>query len=277
MISGIMRYIYIIFALILFSCSAENAPKRADMVFIPAGEFIMGNDDVDTEGFAKEFGIRKGHFYEDEKPMRKIFLQGFYIDKYEVTNKKYKSFIDAASYPPPPSWENGMHPVNQSNYPVTNVTWFDAHGYCTWAGKRLPTEEEWEKAARGPDGNKYPWGNEYDEKKANTTNETTMPVGSYETDRSFYGVYDMGGNVMEWVDAWYEPYHGNKLRNKDFEKRYRVLRGGSAVAGEHYVLGKIFSRSSYRYYDDPSGRGEDGGFRCAADAKEKRQRMSKKQ
>ena len=277
MISGIMCYIYIIFALILFSCSAENAPKRADMVYIPSSEFIMGSNDVDTEGLAKEFGIRKGHFYEDEKPMRKIFLKGFYIDKYEVTNKKYKSFIDATGYPPPTLWRNGIYPADQHNYPVTNVTWFDAHAYCTWAGNRLPKEEEWEKAARGPDGNKYPWGNEYDEKKANTANETTMSVGSYETDRSFYGVYDMGGNVMEWVDAWYEPYHGNKLRNKDFEKRYRVLRGGSAVASEHYVLGKIFSRSSYRYYDDPSGRGEDGGFRCAADAKEKRQTMSKKQ
>src|SRR3990167_7167618 len=241
-----MRYIYIIFALILFSCSAENAPKRADMVFIPAGEFIMGNDDVDTEGFAKEFGIRKGHFYEDEKPMRKIFLQGFYIDKYEVTNKKYKSFIDAASYPPPPSWENGMHPVNQSNYPATNITWFDAHGYCTWAGKRLPTEEEWEKAARGPDGNKYPWGNEYDEKKGNLKGGTAVPVGSYESDKSYYGVYDMGGNVIEWVDAYYEPYPGNKSENKDFGEKSRVLRGGSGFTVGHYILNKIFARSSFR-------------------------------
>ena len=268
----IYAYLLIIITLFLFSCSRESARPIEGMVYIPSGEFIMGSEDVDTEGFGKEFGLRRGKLYEDERPMRKITLKGYYIDKYEVTNMEYKAFISATLIPPPPAWKNGMYPSGQAKYPVTNVTWFDAHGYCSWAGKRLPTEEEWEKAARGPDGNKYPWGNEYDEKKGNLKGGTAAPAGSYESDKSYYGVYDMGGNVIEWVDAYYEPYPGNKLENKDFGKKSKVLRGGSGFTLGHYILNKIFARSSFRYHDIPNGGGNDTGFRCATDVKSNKER-----
>lgn len=261
-----INHFCLLLTLFLLSCSKENISNVQSMVYIPAGEFIMGSEDVDTEGFGKEFGVRKGRFYEDERPMRKISLKGFSIDTYEVTNKQYKKFVDVTGYKHPLTWVGGIYPDGTDNHPVADVTWFDAYAFCVWAGKRLPTEEEWEKAARGPNGNVYPWGNDYDEAKSNVNQETTAPVGSYKGDRSYYGVYDMGGNLMEWVDAWYEPYPGNTMQHKDFGGKYRVLRGGSSSAG-HYILSKIFSRSSYRYYDDPFGAGEDGGFRCAADAR----------
>ncbi len=251
---------------ISFSCSREKIPGIEGMIYIPPGEFIMGSDDIDTEGIGKEFGIRRGHLYEDERPMRKIFLNGFYIDKYEVTNKQYKSFIDAAAYSPPQTWENGKYPPGDDDHPVNNITWFDAHAYCVWAGKRLLKEEEWEKAARGPNGNRYPWGNEFDENKANINKGSTVPVGTYKTDKSYYGVYDMAGNVMEWVDAWYEPYPENKAENKDFGKQHRILRGGSGSSPSHYALAKIFTRASFRYYYLPMGAGDDGGIRCAKSA-----------
>lgn len=259
------NYVCLIFlaALFLFSCTGERAPHIEGMVYIPLGEFIMGSEDVDTEGIAKEFGERRIRYYEDERPIRKIFLKGFYIDKYEVTNFQYKTFISAAGYPPPPTWENGAYPNGRDNHPVNNVTWFDANAYCAWAGKRLPAEEEWEKAARGPNGNKYPWGNEYDEKNGNLNKGDTAPVGTYETDKSYYGVYDMGGNVMEWIDAWYEPYPGSKAENKDFGKMYRILRGGSGSVLGHYTIGKVYARSSFRHYYLPGGAGDDGGIRCA--------------
>ena len=263
----IYGYLLIISSLFLFSCSIEKAPRIEGMAYIPSGEFIMGSEDVDTEGLAKEFGERRGRYYEDEKPVRKIFLKGFYINKYEVTNMEYKTFVTAAGYPPPPTWVNVMYPNSEANHPVTNVTWFDAYNYCAWAGKRLPTEEEWEKAARGPNGNKYPWGDEYDEKKANLTKGATTAVGSFETDKSYYGVYDMGGNIMEWVDAWYKPYPGSKAENKDFGETSRVLRGDAGSVLGHYSLSKIYARSSSRHYGHTDEAGDDAGIRCAESVK----------
>lgn len=263
----IKKYLCISACLFLFSCTGEKAPHIEGMVYVPAGRFIMGSEDVDTEGLGKDVGTRGGALYKNERPLRKIFLPGFYIDKYEVTNEKYNMFVYSTRHPLPPSWDwgRGIYPYGKGNHPVNNVTWFDAMAYCQWAGKRLPTEEEWEKAARGPYGNRYPWGMEYDETKANLTKGDTVPAGSYETDKSYYEVYDMGGNLMEWVDAWYEPYPGNDMAGSgDFGKKYRILRGGVGNFKGHYQsLVKIFARSSFRHFYWPDQGGDDGGFRCA--------------
>src|SRR3972149_10422672 len=116
-----MIFIHLLTLLVLSSCSRERAHTVEGMIYIPSDEFIMGSEDVDTEGLAKEFGERKMRYYEDEKPMRKIFLKGFYIDKYEVTNMEYKAFIAATGYPSPPTWEKDMYPNGKANHPVNTV------------------------------------------------------------------------------------------------------------------------------------------------------------
>src|SRR3972149_11989827 len=145
-----------------FSNSVEaNGIILSEMIFIPSGEFLMGSTEKDGV-----IGLSIGV---DEIPQHKVFLKGFYIDKYEVTNEQYKLFINSMPYPPPSStelhhseysWDGDSPPSGQMYLPVSHVSWNDAQAYCRWKEKRLPTEEEWEKAARGTDGRQWPWGNE---------------------------------------------------------------------------------------------------------------------
>ena len=159
--------------------------------------------------------------------------------------------------------------ANLDQLPVSGVNWFDAREFCQWRSARLPTELEWEKAARGPRGLEYPWGNEWDPKVTNTGDdgkweEGVAPVGAYENNKSPYGAYDMSGNVWEWVDDWYEAYPDSTYKSKMFGKTNRVIRGGGGGIG-HYAI-SYFYRGATRQFSEPEMESDDVGFRCAKDA-----------
>lgn len=228
----------------------------------------MGSDKKDTEGLAKKFGSMKKEFYLDEKPKRFIYINDYYIDKFEVTNIDYQLYIASTGAKSPRHWQGTFYPDGKGDFPVVNVTLTEANKFCKWAGKKLPTEQQWEKASRGPGGNTYPWGAEYDEKKANLGTNKVAPVGSYLEDKSYYGVYDMGGNVIEFVNGYYMPYtRADNDKSKLFGKKYSVARGGLAGIPAHYTLNKLYARGAYRHFVSPVNGAEDTGFRCAKPVK----------
>jgi formylglycine-generating enzyme required for sulfatase activity len=235
--------------------TTTEEPKVDEMVFVPAGEFIMGSND---RGKTNDIYLAY--------PEHKVNLKDYWIDKYEVTNSQFQDFAIKNKYigegaKEGKDWRRYLTPESALS-PVISVSWNDAGAYCKAQGKRLPTEEEWEKAARGTDGRNYPWGNEWKENLSNT-NETgnTKPVtvGQFK-DVSPYGAYDMLGNVQEWTSSILAAYPNNpKKDNPDFAKKYRVLRGLST----NYIgkKGHIWDRSAWAttaIYNF--------GFRCAKDA-----------
>jgi len=230
----------------------EHKPPK-DMVLIPAGEFIMGTDD----------------WWPKSGPEHKKYLPDYYMDLYEVTNAKYKLFVEATSHRLPDDWvkNNNDIPEGMEDYPVVFVSWQDANDYCEWAGKRLPTEYEWEKAARGTDGRVFPWGNEFDKNKGNTPQHglgKTMKVGSFENGRSPYGLYDMAGNVFEWTANWYKAYPGNTHKDPNEGEMYRVVKGGSWYDCTYYRCG-ISAPTYNRIFFHPMTKNFSFGFRCAQD------------
>ena len=221
---------------------------HGEMVLVPAGEFWMGSDEAD-----------------DERPRHKVSLGDYYIDKYEVTNALYKRFMDATSRSAPSYWTDAK--FNDAAQPVVGVSWHDAEAYCKWAGKRLPTEAEWEKAARGTDGRKYPWGNQWDAARTNSGEggpRKPVAVGSYPNGVRPYGAHDMAGNVREWVADWYDSayYRASPERNPQgpASGSFRVLRGGS---WDHYAFAL---RAAYRSFFTPDYRNDGIGVRCARGA-----------
>lgn len=242
------------------------------MVYIPGGPFVMGTDQIDAEHRAAEFGIIKPWF-EDEHPAHTVNLAAFFLDKYEVTNADYQVFVQATKRRPPPEWRGGHHPPGSARYPVVSVTWYDADDYCRWAGKRLPAEAEWEKAARSFEGRLYPWGNQFDIARANIggAKPGPMPVGSYPSGQTQMGIFDLIGNVWEWTADWYQPYPGDAAVPHMDPPPGRVLRGSSWSGVGHFppdALQQILAhnaRGSFRLYADPNGRLNDVGFRCARD------------
>ncbi len=231
-------YLFILISSFSFVCLLNSKIKGgikkedilAEMVFVPAGEFIMGNNG--------------GH--KDERPSHRVFVDAYYMDKYEVTNAQYKNFCDKTDrpYPENPVWDTDYF-LSKPDYPVINVSWYEADKHARWVGKRLPTESEWEKAPRGTDGRVYPWGNNWVVNMSNYITDSfiwgygteadvyyegTAPVTSFESGKSPYGVFNMAGNVIEWCTDWYnEKYYRSSpgLNPKGLRKGVnRVARGG---------------------------------------------------
>ncbi len=243
---------------------AKTPPPPEGMVLVPAGPFIMGSDKVDTEGRAKEFGAMKP-WYLDEHPAHTVNLPDYYIDKYEVTNAQYGLYLHATGAPVPNGWRPANLAEENRFKPITGVNWYDADHFCRWLGKRLPTEAEWEKAARGPNGNEYPWGDTFDPMKGNTGATRlggVQPVGHFPEGASVYGVNDMVGNVWEWTASWYKKYPGSDFNSDAFGETYKVIRGGGWGGVGHYTLDHFY-RGAYRFYIDPAIGFNDAGFRCA--------------
>jgi len=232
-------------------------PAYEAMVFIPAGQFNMGD--------------REGGY--DEHPERKVSLAGFYMDRYEATFAQFYNFMAVTGHRKPrlvgylgnvetedlPLFMKPLHPV-------IGVSWDDAVDYCRWKGKRLPTEAEWEKAARGEDHRKWPWGNQQDPSNANLLGDDdgfryTSPVGHFKRDKSPYGIYDMAGNAMEWVSDWYQEdyYRILPISNPAGPSAgdYRVIRGTSWNDSVDHA------RTTSRFKMFPEYRDVTTGFRCA--------------
>lgn len=240
------------------------------LVLIPKGEFFMGTDLPASD--------------EHDRPMHKVMLDDFYIDMYPVTTIQFAKFLADTGHRPPLDWKKGEIPEKKLLHPVTMVTWYDARDYCSWAGKRLLTEAEWEKAARGYDNRRWPWGNNMDPTKLNTYYYvgSTTSVMTYETGASSYGVYDLAGNVSEWTSSDFVPYDDSPASTEVFQAKkveasspkdqamkvaglvptdgvYKVRRGGSWKSDP-------FSTSTYhRNFSFAFYASDFFGFRCGKD------------
>jgi len=228
------------------------------MVYIPAGEFLMGSADSDT------------YANDEEKPQHKVYLDAFWIDKTEVTNDMYMQCEKAGVCDRPDSTSSFTRSNYYTNsiyadYPVIYVSWNDAKTYCEWVNRRLPTEAEWEKAARGTDRRVYPWGNETPSHALHISySGDTELVGGYPDGASPYGALDMIGNVYEWVSSLYEPYPYDPMDGREKNTSgTRVLRGGS-----WYIPLDRFLRAAYRFHNAPGVSAYHIGFRCARGAKQ---------
>jgi formylglycine-generating enzyme required for sulfatase activity len=267
--------------------SQVSGKDGAPMVFIPAGEFRMGSVQEQIHSFLKDFDGVSFDAFQAEIPQHQVVLDAYYIDQYEVNYRLYRRFIEDTVRTSPKFW--GDERFHQPDHPVLGVTWYDADAYCRWAGKRLPTEAEWEKAARGPQGYTYPWGPTWDLRRANTASYWSgksfpsiakwaewmqialdrrkagpLEIGALPLGKSPYGVHDMAGNVSEWVFDWFTPYAGQPTlvhnpKGAD-SGTMKVHRGGS------WSVSAIFSRSAYRARENPESGSPYIGMRCAKTA-----------
>jgi len=252
--------------------TTEQWDELNKSVVIPAGPFEMGTNSERSDKF--------------NQPQHEVTLPAYKIDKYPVTHAEYAKFIVSTKHRPPLDWVNGKIPDGKYLHPVTMVTWYDAKDYCEWEDKRLPTEAEWEKAARGTDGRRWPWGNKMDPEKLNTYYHigSSTVVMKYKNGESPFGVYDMSGNVSEWTASDFLPYEGSKASSDAFKPKkleattpadssmkvadlvqtegvYKVRRGGSWKSDP-------FSTATYhRNFSMPFYASDFFGFRCASDAK----------
>ena len=250
--AGIFIFLFLIIQLYFFIFEKErNTPPTKtgmEMVYIPAGNFLMGSDISDR----------------NQRPPHKVFLDAFWIDQTEVTNVQYQACVSEGACGSPHELDY-FKDTKYNNHPVIYISWDEAKTFCAWAGKRLPTEAEWEKAARGDDGRTYPWGNQkpnpsltnyFDNRKGSSE------VGSYPAGASPYGAMDMAGNVWEWTADWYSPeyYKISPVRNPTGPKAgdKRIVRGGS-----WFSLTEIVVRTYFRKASPPENQNYTTGFRCA--------------
>lgn len=257
----------------------ENPPEG--MVFVPDGRFYMGTNLSEIAKLLKPhqssnviddqsrlLSVAKLHGFASETPRHMASTEAFFIDKTEVTNQQYAEFVQATDHAPPSHWKSNTFPEGKGNLPVVNVSLQDARAYAAWADKRLPTEEEWEKAARGTGGRLYPWGDVFDmgfchhmrEKEAGP-----VPVGSNKSGASPYGCMDMIGNVLEWTTSWFQGYENSQANNPQYGNDFKVLRGGAWYKLE---LAPIPTRCASRYTAKPKDQKMSIGFRCVKDIKE---------
>lgn len=292
--AGTLGLLLTLILAIVYAPVAHSAEPPAGMVWVPDGEFRMGTPDG-SPGLA------------DERPERLVFLHAFFLDRFEVTNQDYAAFVRSTGHRPPANnnpastlWDGTVSPPTLATHPVVNVSWEDAVAYCRWSGKRLPTEAEWEKAARGTDGRRYPWGNDWDWANANSASYwagrtvefqsgadwdafwikgegatiakekgvngevLTLPVGSFSNGVSPYGIHDLAGNAAEWVQDWYDPNYYRTAPSTDpagpERGAIKAMRGGS------WLKPAISLRTSDRDWGIMDSRPSGTGFRCAKDA-----------
>jgi formylglycine-generating enzyme required for sulfatase activity len=217
------------------------------MAFIPPGDFYLGIDP--TANTPSQFMTDRTASM-NAQPMQKMHLEGFYIDLHEVTYEQFIKYKASAKYE-----------VTHFQEPIRGISWYEADAYCHWLGKRLPTEFEWEKAARGKDQRLFVWGNDFDKEYANFGRKV-VPINSHNTDVSPYGISDMNGNVAEWTASWFQPYPNSKSTDKNFGQQFKVIRGGNTQKQKHGFL-EAFVMIPYRNALPPEKRFWDVGFRCA--------------
>ena len=226
---------------------------------------------TDIEAFYGTALANSEHAKLDEAPMHVRFLETYLIEQYPVTNAEYAVFVKETNHPPPPHWKNGDFVPEAANLPVVHVNWHDSNAYAQWAGKRLPTEAEWEKACRGPDGRIYPWGNVFvaDESDATETPAETSQIltthltsaGVRPATVSPYGVGDAAGNVWEWTADWYQSYPDPKPPKQALDDKHKALRGGSWLEVRDGTAERYF-RCANRLHAPPDYAAGNIGFRC---------------
>jgi formylglycine-generating enzyme required for sulfatase activity len=227
------------------------------MVFIPGGGYQRGRTHALPDDGLKWYP----EVMKDDRPVRTLHIDPFYMDQHEVTNAEYEKFVNAAHHRAPYNWPGGKVPKGKENFPVVDVSWDDAMAYAKWAGKRLPTEAEWERACRGlAEGATYPWGERKPTRKDAYYNVVTGPQEVGHCNANSFGLSDIVGNVWEWCLDWYDrDYYASAPAENPrgpAKGKYRVLRGGSWADEEKYLT------CDYRSWARPSERSPNIGFRC---------------
>ncbi len=271
---------FLLLAVIIVSgagCSNQISTKTGKdgqvMVQVPAGEFRMGSSAEQVASLGNQFTLLPDAL-QSESPQQTLSLSEVFIDQTPVTNAEYKKFLDANPDRAVPyldltfvqqwNWDQTARtfPNGRDQYPVVLVTWFDAAAYCKWADARLPTEAEWEKAARGTDGRIWPWGNAWELSRANTVEEKigdATPVGQFAKGASPYGALDMVGNVWQWTSTLDKPYPYNATDGREDPNAagLRITRGGA------WLFGAAVTRTATRNRFAPDAKSASIGFRCA--------------